>query len=129
VNLTNAHELLLKAASAQKIIQGLVEKCDLRQQTELDGYAYGTQKKLKAANRDIRDVVAHRCQAWTKDPTDRDEFVKNLQEAYEKFELDKELRAQLMLAYHKDGKAAVFSSNNEKVAKAKGKKRGKRSRL
>ena len=128
VNLTNAHELLRKAASAQKIMQGLVEKSDLRQQNELDGYAYGLQKKLKAANRDIRDVVAHRCKAWTSDPTDREHFVKNLQEAYEKFGLDKELRAKVMLAYHKDEKTVYFISNNEKAAQAKGKKRGKRSR-
>ena len=58
VDLTNAQELFLKAAEAQQIIQGLEEKCDLRKQIELDGtYTYEIEKKLKAANRDIRDVV------------------------------------------------------------------------
>jgi hypothetical protein len=131
VDLTDARELFLKAAEAQQIIQGLEEKCAMRLQTEPEGtYAMGSLKKLKEANRDIRDVIAHRNQAYTDDPTDRDLYLKHFRQAFDTSSYTSDLHSQLLLAYHKAQESAVFISNNDKAAiNRDGKKRKRRERL
>ena len=78
------------AAAAQNIIHYIMMKCPC-----------GKKKALKKAAQDIRDVVVLRCRALCKDPKDRDGFLEQAARAYGS-ELDKEVRAQLLLAYHKD---------------------------
>ena len=78
------------AAAAQNIIHYIMMNCPC-----------GKKKALKKAAQDIRDVVVLRCRALCKDPKDRDGFLEQAARAYGS-ELDKEVRAQLLLAYHKD---------------------------
>lgn len=56
---------------------------------------------IKKANRQVRDLVVFRCRAECGDPNDREAFLMKAHEAYER-DLDKELRAQFLLAFHKE---------------------------
>ena len=58
-------------------------------------------RALKRANRDTRDLVVHLCRAVCRCPADRDEFIEHLRAAYDG-DLPGDLRAQLLLSYHKN---------------------------
>ena len=79
------------AAAAQNIIRTILMKCPWKK----------AEKVVKKADRDTRDVVVLRCRALCKHPKDRNGFLQLAAQAYGR-ELDKEVRAQLLLAYHKD---------------------------
>lgn len=71
---------------------------------------------LKTVEHTVRDVVVLRCKFLCKNHKDRDEFLKIAAQAYNG-QLDspshKEIRAQLLLAYHKDPRNKNgFLSNN-----------------
>lgn len=87
---------------------------------------------LKIVERMVRDVVVLRCKFLCKDPKDREEFLKIAAEAYGG-QLDsashKEIRAQLLLAYHKDpNNKDGFISNNQIAAVRRGGPRPRRRR-
>jgi len=79
------------AAAAQNIIRTILMKCPWKK----------AEKVVKKADRDTRDVVVLRCRALCKHQKDRVGFLQLVVQAYGR-ELDKEVRAQLLLAYHKD---------------------------
>ena len=70
-------------------------------------------QSIKAAERDIRDLVVLLCRAVCIDPSDRAEFDRNVTRAYDD-NLEQEMRAQLLLAYHKLSSTLPggFSSKN-----------------
>ena len=68
-----------------------------------DMLSFEADKIVKKADRAVRDVVVLRLLACCDDPRDRDGFMEKATEAYDN-DLDKEVRAQLFLAYHKDCK-------------------------
>ena len=106
------------AAQAQRLIHKVLGTCP----TEAE-------KAVKKADRDVRDVVVLRCRAECEDPKDRDGFLVKATEAYNG-ELDKEVRAQLLLAYHKDptNQRCGFISNNQVAADRRGGPRPRRRR-
>ena len=87
---------------------------------------------LKEMERMVRDIVVLRCKSVCKNRKDRDEFLEVAHIAYEG-KLDttsyKEIRAQLLLAYHKDPKNQDgFVSNNQVAAQRRGYPRPRRRR-
>ena len=106
------------AAQAQQLIHKVLGTCP----TEAE-------KAVKKADRDVRDVVVLRCVACCEDLKDRDGFLVKATEAYNG-ELDKEVRAQLLLAYHKDptNQRCGFISNNQVAADRRGGPRPRRRR-
>ena len=78
------------AAEAQRLLHRALSECP-----------EGAERAIKKADRDVRDIVVLRCRACCADPKDRDGFLVRATEAYEG-DMDKETRAQLLLAYHKD---------------------------
>ena len=99
------------AAQAQQLVHQLLLNCPA-----------GAQRAVKKADRDMRDIVMLRCRAVCIDPKDRDDFLGRAAEAYGGGELDKEVRAQLLLSYHKDckNKKCGFVSNNQIAADRRG---------
>ena len=99
------------AAQAQQLVRQVLSNCPA-----------ASQKAVKKADRDVRDIVMFRCRAECCDPKDREEFLARAAEAYGGKELDKEewreVRAQLLLSYHKDRKnqKCGFVSNNQIAA-------------
>ena len=87
------------------------------------------EKAVKKADRDVRDVVVLRCRARCTNLKDREGFLEKATEAYDG-QLDKEIRAQLLLAYHKDpkNKERGFVSNNQVAAERRGGPRPRRRR-
>lgn len=59
------------------------------------------ERSIKKADRDTRDIVVLLCQATCRNPKSRVEFLGHANAAYDG-NLDKEVRAQLLLAYHRD---------------------------
>ena len=86
-------------------------------------------ESVKRASRDARDVVIHRCRANCEDRKNRIEFLARIEVAY-KGKVDKELRAQLLLAYHKDtwNQKCGFDSNNHLATVRRGRPRNRRQR-
>ena len=107
------------AAVAQRIIHSILANCPCAK----------AEKVLKKADRDVRDVVVLRCIAFNEDPKDRDGFLALAEQAYGG-KLDKEERAALLLAYHKDKKnqKSGFVSNNQVAADRRGGPRPRRRR-
>lgn len=107
------------AAEAQRLVHKVLKNCPDR-----------AEKAVKKADRDIRDVVVLQCRAICEDPKDRDLFLQKATEAYKGAggELEKEVRAQLLLAYHKDptNQRNGFTSNNQIAADRKGGPRPRR---
>ena len=106
------------AADAQRLVHRTLSRC-----------AASAEKAIKKADRDVRDIVVLRCRACCADPKDRDGFLVKATEAYEG-DLDKEVRAQLLLAYHKDptNQQNGFVSNNQVAADRRGGPRLRRRR-
>ena len=106
------------AAQAQQLIRKVLGTCP----TEAE-------KAVRKADRDVRDIVILRCRACCEDPKDRDGFLVKATEAYNG-ELDKEVRMQLLLAYHKDptNQKCGFVSNNQVAADRRGGPRPRRRR-
>jgi hypothetical protein len=110
--------LALGAAEAQKAVHDALVLC-----TEPEA-----QKAIKRADRDVRDVVVLLCRAECDDPKDREGFLQKILDAYDQ-DLDKEVRAQLLLAYHKLMKGQEecgFVSNNQIANDRRGHKRHRR---
>ena len=89
-------------------------------------------KDLKRVERMVRDVIVLRCKYMCKDSTSREEFLKVAADAYNDL-LDQpthtEIRAQLLLAYHKDPKNKTgFLSNNSLAAIRRGCPRPRRNK-
>ena len=107
------------AAEAQRIIHNILMNCPCAK----------AEKALKKADRDVRDVVVLRCIALNEHPQDRDGFLELAAQAHGG-ELDKEVRAQLLLAYHKDARnqKCGFVSNNQVAADRRGGPRPRRRR-
>ena len=107
------------AAEAQRLVHKVLQHC-----------VANVEKAVKKADRDIRDVVVLQCRASCTDPKDRDLFLDKAKEAYKGagVELDKEVRAQLLLAYHKDptNQRNGFISNNRVAADRRGGQRPRR---
>ena len=78
------------AAQAQQLIHEVLMNCPP-----------AAEKAVKKADRDVRDVVVLRCRARCTNLKDREGFLEKATEAYDG-QLDKEIRAQLLLAYHKE---------------------------
>ena len=104
------------AAQAQRLIHQILQRC-----------CAAVEKVVKKADRGVRDVVVLRCRAICTNPKDRELFLEKAAEAYDG-ELDKEVRAQLLLAYHKDptNKKSGFVSNNQVAANRRGGPRPRR---
>jgi hypothetical protein len=111
--------LALGAAEAQKAVHDALVLC-----TDPEA-----QKAIKRADRDVRDVVVLLCRAECDDPKDREGFLQKIIEAYDG-DLDKLVRAQLLLAYHKDpvNQECGFVSNNQIATDRRGHKRNRRPR-
>lgn len=126
-DLQRAMELL--QADTDPLAQGAAQAQQLVHQVLLSCPA-GAQKAVKKADRDVRDIVMLRCRAVCCDPKDRDDFLGRAAEAYGGGELDKEVRAQLLLSYHKDRKnqKCGFVSNNQIAADRRGGPRPRRRR-
>ena len=107
------------AAQAQQLVHRALLNCPA-----------GAKKAVKKADRDVRDIVMLRCRAVCKDPKDRDEFLGQAAQAYGGGELDKEVREQLLLSYHKNRKnqQCGFVSNNGIAAFRRGGPRPRRRR-
>ena len=70
-------------------------------------------------DRMMRDEFVRECKCLCKDPKSREEFLKMAEQAYGR-QLDKELRAQLLLSYHKDpSNKDGFISNNKRHRRGK----------
>ena len=106
------------AANAQQLIHEVPMRCPP-----------AAEKAVKKADRDVRDVVVLRCRARCTNLKDREGFLDKATEAYDG-QLDKEIRAQLLLAYHKDpkNKKRGFVSNNQVAAERRGGPRPRRRR-
>ena len=111
------------AAQAQQLVRQVLSNCPA-----------ASQKAVKKADRDVRDIVMFRCRAECCDPKDREDFLARAAEAYGGKELDneewREVRAQLLLSYHKDRKnqKCGFVSNNQIAADRRGGPRPRRRR-
>ncbi len=107
------------AAQAQQLVHRVLLNCPA-----------GAQKAVKKVDRDVRDIVMLRCRAVCCDPKDRDDFLGRAAEAYGGGTLDKEVRAQLLLSYHKNRKnqKCGFISNNQIAADRRGGPRPRRRR-
>ena len=105
------------AARALMAIASLVNKCDKE--------ALGA---VKAAERAVRDVIVIRCRSRA-EPGDRGAFLEAAEEAFGR-PLDRELRAVLLLAYHKVAKNRrdTFLSNSQLATARRGRPRPRRQR-
>ena len=83
---------------------------------------------VKAAERAVRDVVVVRCRSRA-EPGDRGAFLEAAEEAFGR-PLDRELRAVLLLAYHKFAKNRPdsFLSNSQLATARRGRPRPRRQR-
>ena len=83
---------------------------------------------VKAAERAVRDVVVMRCRLQAA-PGDRGAFLEAAEEAFGR-PLDRELRAVLLLAYHKvaKGKIDTFPSNSQLATARRGRPKPRRQR-
>ena len=106
------------AAKAERMIHNILNCCPP-----------GMQKMMKKADRCVRDVVVLRCRVCCEDPKDRHGFLAKAAEAYDG-QLDHTVRAQLLLAYHKDplNQKCGFASNNQIAADRRGGPRCRRRR-
>ena len=105
------------AASALMAIADVAKGCDKE--------ALGA---VKAAERAVRDVVVVRCRSRA-EPGDRGAFLEAAEEAFGR-PLDRELRAVLLLAYHKFAKNRpdTFLSNSQLATARRGRPRPRRRR-
>ena len=127
---TELHALTLPlakgAAQAQRLVHGAYLTCCSTHEVEAI-------KKLKEADRNLKDIVVHRVMAVHKDPKDRDSFLIELGAAYEGI-LDNETLASLLLTYHKmqvNNQVLLkngFKSNNQVAKERRGYKRPRRRR-
>ena len=112
---------LLEAPSAKSAASSLILFGDVSQSCDQD--ALGA---VKAAKKAVRDVVVLRCccQVGT---VDRSAFLEAAEEAFGSG-LDRELRAQLLLAFHKiaKNKPDTFLSNSQQATNRRGYPRPRR---
>ena len=106
------------AADAQRLVHQVLSDCPS-----------AAEKAIKKADRNVRDIIVLRCRACCVDPKDRDGFLVKATEAFQG-DLDKAVRAQLLLAYHKDptNQKFGFVSNNQVAADRRGGPRPRRRR-
>ena len=104
------------AADAQKLIHLLLSRAPSL-----------TVNIVKRAELYVRQVVVLRCEARCLNPTDRDEFVAQIDSAYDN-EVDTEVRSQLLQAYHKNHEDNGFVSNNRVAANRRGGARKRRKK-
>jgi len=114
--LENARRLL-EGPCAKSAASALMDLAQVAKSCDSDKDAFAT---VKAAERAVRDVVVLRCcsQAGT---ADRSAFLEAAEEAFGR-PLDRELRAKLLLAFHKifKNQPDTFLSNTQRATQRRG---------
>ena len=89
-------------------------------------------KHAEEARRDIRDALVFHCRAQAADPGDRGAFLETAERVFGR-PLDRDLRAVLLLAYHKVSKdlpiTSTFLSNTQLATARRGRPRPRRQRV
>ena len=108
------------AGSVQKILHKILK-------SYADHPDLPLRQTLKQAERDLRDIIVLLCRQYMQDPTNRDDFLNHIEEAYGG-DVDKGMRAQVLLAYHKQPKPPEcgFPSCNQILDERRGGPRPRR---
>ena len=89
-------------------------------------------KHAEEARRDIRDALVLHCRSQAADPGDRGAFLETAERVFGR-PLDRDLRAVLLLAYHKVSKdlpiTSTFLSNTQLATARRGRPRPRRQRV
>ena len=98
---TNAGPWAHGAANAQQLVRTVLPNCP-----------HEAEEAVRKADRDVRDVVVLTCSSFCQQTQDRDEFLRYAALSYGG-ELSNEIRASLLLAYHKEPYHKMVVSNNQ----------------